>query len=180
MQDDFIIKERASLKKLHLFTSLTLACSVLFLPVVGHAASNPTQLVFNQASSGTHPSPEGDPIPNTDVFTITASGKSETQRSFMQSSASEGKLSPDGKKLLFRYWDLVADKPFTAVANADGTNVQKVTDASDASWTPDGRIIAVASIYNPVTNSSTNDVVIMNADGSNPQIIQNLDEMNER
>jgi Tol biopolymer transport system component len=157
-----------------------LACSVFFFPLIGHAAPNQTRLVFNQASSGTHPSPEGGPIPNVDVFTVKPDGTGETQLTSMQSTAYDGELSPDGTKLLFTYYDLAANKPVTAVANTDGTNVQVISDATDASWPPDGNIIAVQSIYDAATNSYSNDIVLMNPDGTNARIITNTDDPNER
>ncbi|MDN4595209.1 TolB family protein [Polycladomyces subterraneus] len=168
------------MKKLHLLVSFSLACSVFFFPLVAHAAPTQTRLVFHQASSGTHPSPEGDPIPNDDVFTVKPDGTGETQLTSMQSTTYDGELSPDGTKLLFTYYDLAANKPVTAVANADGTNVQVISDATDASWTPDGNIIAVQSIYDPATSTTTQDIVLMNSDGTNARIITNPDDPNER
>jgi TolB protein len=81
--------------------------------------------------------------------------------------------SPDGSKILF-----VSDRPHSFqldfwVMNADGSDVQRVTntperDESDPAWSPDGRRIVYSGV-GASHGASSSQIYVSNADGSNRQ-----------
>jgi Tol biopolymer transport system component len=81
--------------------------------------------------------------------------------------------SPDASKIAFSRNVFPAQNMDIFVANADGSNVVRLTDAGNAptgantnygaTWSPDGAKIAFTS-----TRSGNSDIWVMNADGSNP------------
>jgi Tol biopolymer transport system component len=73
--------------------------------------------------------------------------------------------SPDGKQMVFRLYAMNTNY-YLAVINLDGSNIHHLTDGKglpfSPAWSPDGKQIAF---------QKDNQVVVMNADGSNPKQI---------
>jgi Tol biopolymer transport system component len=82
---------------------------------------------------------------------------------------SDATTSPDGTRIAFVAPDGGHTEIF--VANADGTNVQRLTSgqlsADQPAWSPDGTRIA----YRLWANYSPGRIWVMNADGSNPHAV---------
>jgi Tol biopolymer transport system component len=78
--------------------------------------------------------------------------------------------SPDGNRLLYTLQN--TGPPSVHVIDSDGSNDRTVVDsASGAVWSPDGARIAY------MTGSSTSDLAVAQADGSNPQVLaQDIDQ----
>jgi len=85
--------------------------------------------------------------------------------------AEEPDWSPDGSKILFNQggidWDLF-------VVNADGSSLDQIADrGQDGAWSPNGRRIVYSSGEGSLLEGDDREVVVIQADGSNPRILTN-------
>jgi Tol biopolymer transport system component len=127
-------------------------------------------------------------VTNTGLFTVAVNGTSDPQEirlnpptSFVPSDANYPAWSPDGRHaLVIGYPTPTNGKPNATLysksllVNIDVTSGKVTPFASDhlyfyAAWSPDGKHVLAA--YRPNTDSIKSRVVIMDADGSNPQPI---------
>ena len=85
-----------------------------------------------------------------------------------------GKLSPDGKKVV--YGDVAGGALELFVCNANGTGHQQLTKLggrnSFASWSPDGKQIAFQHIE---AGGKEGTLYLIDADGSNPKQVLDMD-----
>lgn len=167
------------MKLKHTLTSFVVACSLFMVPMFSYAETTKgDSIIFSTVSSGTIPNAGEGPMPVHDVFAWNLAGK--TQLTNMQSNSSNGEISPDGTKLIFNSWDFVDNQPYTYVQNIDGTNVKKLTKVSDASWTPDGKIVGVYGFYEPTYDVYSNDIVLVDSENLSETRIKLEVEGNER
>jgi len=92
------------------------------------------------------------------IFTISPDGTNKTQLTF---SGENGRpdWSPDGKKIVY---SSINSGAWIAVMDANGSNIQLLTQGVAPDWSPDGKQIAYTKDVNMVAQIWT-----VNADGSN-------------
>jgi TolB protein len=81
-------------------------------------------------------------------------------------------LSPDGQKIAYYYW--AVDRPALHVMDADGKNPKMLHRwGADAGidWSPDGSKIAFASCQDSWMTWQSNDIYVINADGTDLKIL---------
>jgi Tol biopolymer transport system component len=119
--------------------------------------------------------------PTAAVFTVNADGSNRRQLTPWQLGASGPSWSPDGSLILFNgscchYAGIVAN---IYTMRPDGTDIRELSHnpdlrsgSFDASWSPDGRMIAFSHFPNSPTDQHT-DLYTMEADGSHVTDITN-------
>lgn len=116
----------------------------------------------------------GGPYAN-DVYVMDADGSNPRLISDEPSKVQNVRWSPDGGTL---YFDSEADGKFQIYAmNADGSNRRQISSGA-ANWgyerpvpSPDGKLIAYAALDGRTATGLKSEIVIANADGSNPRLI---------
>jgi len=134
------------------------------------------KLVFNHLVA--MPSPPALPI--TAIMSMNSADGSN-RRTILYNGTSflvEPRWSPDGSKIVF--WGNLNTPTFQIYKmNADGTNVQQLTNSgnsnADPNWSPDGTKISFGSDR----NGGNVNIFVMNADGSNVQQLTTFTEPQE-
>lgn len=116
----------------------------------------------------------GGPFAN-DVYVMDSDGSNPRLISDEPSKVQNVRWSPDGGTL---YFDSEAGGKFQVYAiNADGSNRRQISSGT-ANWgyerpvpSPDGKLIAYAALDGRTATGLTSEIVIANADGSNPRLI---------
>jgi TolB protein len=108
-----------------------------------------------------------------DLYAINSDGTGQTKLVDPDTEVRFPAWSPDASKIAFSRNVFPVQNLEIFVANADGTNVVRLTNAGNApsgtntnygaTWSPDGAKIAFTS-----SRSGNSDIWVMNADGSNP------------
>jgi Tol biopolymer transport system component len=98
-----------------------------------------------------------------DLYVIGVDGKHLRLVLHGDGSARAPRWSPDGSRLLFDF-----DEGRINVVNLDGTGLTQLAGGADASWSPDGSLIAYRTYLDGTSYLS---LVVAHADGSNPQVI---------
>jgi dipeptidyl aminopeptidase/acylaminoacyl peptidase len=115
-----------------------------------------------------------------EIYVMNTDGSNQTRLTNNSAIDAQPSWSPDGTKIAFL--SQRDNIPLVYVMNADGTNQVNIThsttlDSADPEWSPDGTTIAFTS-YNRVGQTNSDEVFLMNADGSNVRRITttSLDE----
>jgi len=110
-----------------------------------------------------------------DICTMDANGTNEFCI-IRPSSDHNPSYSPDGTKILYNHWDWPGEKFAVAIMDADGTNIQILTDESVANqsggFSADGTKI-VYHCANVDFHQYNQDICTMNSDGTNQTRITN-------
>jgi dipeptidyl aminopeptidase/acylaminoacyl peptidase len=112
------------------------------------------------------------------IYSMNADGTGRTKIKTPEGLALDPALSPDGKRLAFTLADQKTSKADIHVANADGSEAQKVTEneakqiAFAPNWSPDGKRIAYSVMTMPEGRPPENGtIIVVDADGKNPKKI---------
>jgi Tol biopolymer transport system component len=108
-----------------------------------------------------------------EIYTMAPDGTNQTRLTDLTGSHFDAAWSPDSRSIAFVCQDLFGDRTRKiCLMDADGAFVTPLTDNAhgqkddDPSFSPDG--LKILFTRGPFDSAATNDVMIMNADGSDP------------
>lgn len=123
------------------------------------------------------------PVDQWDIYVASADGSTTTQITNDAFEDSYPQLSPDGRKVVFNSIRDLGNGPQTVVVVRSATNPLApevvlpmplgATNVWDPTFSPDGTLIAAEASGQNDVDGSFDGLVVMNADGSNPQLITN-------